>query len=101
MNAARKPGPFALFLLAAACVFTSPHSCALGQMHRHNDSDFKNLEETVGRQEKHIEADDIDIKEILARLGAIEGIARGLSYAIGSGVFYAAARLFQKKRDSA
>jgi hypothetical protein len=68
-------------------------------MRRHNDSDFKNLDDTVERQEKHFEHDDARLDDIAARLNRIEGIGECLVFLIGSGLLAGAGAAIIRKKD--
>lgn len=101
MNAARKPGRFALFLLAVACLFTPLPSPAVGQMHRHNDSDFQYALDEQKRINEHLHSEDLHIEDIYARLNKIEGIGECLCFLIGAGLLERAGTILIRKRDSA
>lgn len=70
-------------------------------MHHHSDSDFKHLEDTVERQETHIEHDDAQILLNKERLDKMDGIAETVSFFFGSGVLFGLATIIQKRKGSA
>lgn len=70
-------------------------------MRHHNDADFGRLEETVKKQEEHLEANDKNSLDNKERIDKIETIGQCFMWIGGFVGFGGVAAFLQKKKGSA